>query len=133
MARIMLPLALATLAEPFVLHVILIFITINVVINVGISVGIDIHITAVPVGMPPCIPPRSAQSKACSKCHGSIRIRGCIGKEREKRRWWRESRPPPGSINHRRVVTRDIDHFWLCGLNDNCLLFHNDLLLWVIF
>ena len=67
MARIMIPLALAAFAEPFILHVILVFITINVVIDVGISAGIDIHITPTPVGMSPRITPRSTRGKAHPK------------------------------------------------------------------
>ena len=67
MAPVMLPLALATFAEPFILHVILVFLSINVVIDVGISVGIDIHVTPAPVGMPPRITPCSTRSNAHPK------------------------------------------------------------------
>jgi hypothetical protein len=54
----MLPLALAAFAEPFIPHVIFVFVTINIVIEVGISAGIDIHVTPAPVGMAPRITPR---------------------------------------------------------------------------
>ena len=67
MARVMLPLALAAFAEPFILHVILIFLTINVVIDVGIFGGIDIHVTPAPVGTPPRKTPCSAHRNAHPK------------------------------------------------------------------
>ena len=67
MAPVMFPLALAAFAEPFIPHVIFIFLTINVVIDVGISRGIDIHIAPAPVGMPPRVTPRSTCSKSQPK------------------------------------------------------------------
>jgi len=119
----MLPIALAAFAKPFILHVIFVFITINIVIDVGISAGIDVYITTAPVGMPPCIAPRSTRGKSHPSAHQHA------GRRQEERREGRKSRPPPGSVNHRRVVTRDIDYLRVGRLNDNRLLFHNDLLL----
>jgi hypothetical protein len=56
----MLPISPAAFAEPFIPHVIFVFLTINIVIDVGISRGIDIHIAPAPVGMPPRVTPGSA-------------------------------------------------------------------------
>jgi hypothetical protein len=102
----MLPLALATFPAPFILHISVVFLTINVVIDVGISVGIDIYVTTTPIGTPPRITPRSTRSKAHPKANHRTR------NGREEREG-REKRPPPASVDHRRVITRDIDRLWL--------------------
>jgi hypothetical protein len=119
----MLPLALATFAAAFILHVRFVFIPVNVVIDVSISVYIYVYVTATPVGMPPSISPCSARSEAHPKANKRT------GGRQEKRWKGRKKRPPPSTVNHGRVVTRDIDDLRVCRLNDNRLLFHNDLLL----
>jgi hypothetical protein len=119
----MLPLALATFAEPFIFHISFVFITINVVIDVGISVYIYVYVSTMPVAVSPCISPRSPHSKAYPNANKPT------GRRREERTEGRKRRPPPASINHRRVVTRDIDLLGVYRFNDNRLLFHNDFLL----
>jgi hypothetical protein len=48
-ARIMLPLALAGLTLPSLLHLLLVFTAVNIVVYVRIPIDVDINITSVPV------------------------------------------------------------------------------------
>jgi len=120
MAWVMLPLSLATLAN-FLAKVV----AVDSVIKIGVSVDVDIDIPAAPVAAAPRVSPRSAERNACPKGkHGCAkRVPGWIP------RVGRISRIRPRSVNHRRIVGRDIHDLRTRRFNLDDLLLDDDFLL----
>jgi hypothetical protein len=123
MARVMLERAPFSL--PPRLEILLGLLAINVCIKIGVSVDVDINLPTAPVGAAPGVSPRSAERNACPKGKhgGAKRVPGWIP------RVWRVSRIRPRSINHRRIVGRDIDDLGTSRFDFDDLLLDNYFLL----
>jgi hypothetical protein len=123
MARVMLEGTAFSL--PPGLEILLGLLAINVCIKIGVSVDVDINLPTAPVGAAPRVSPRSAERNACPKSkHGSAkRVPGRIP------RIGRISRIRPRSVNHRRIIGRDIHDLRTGRLDFNDLLLDDDFLL----
>jgi hypothetical protein len=123
MARVMLEGAPFSL--PARLEILLGLLAINVCIKIGVSVDIDINLPAAPVAASPRESPGSAERNACPKGKhgGAKRVPGWIP------RVWRVGRIRPRSINHRRIIGRDIDDLGTSRFDFDDLLLDNDFLL----
>jgi hypothetical protein len=115
----------APFSLPARLEILLGLLAINVCIKIGVSVDVDINLPTAPVGAAPGVSPRSAERNACPKGKhgGAKRVPGWIP------RVWRVSRIRPRSINHRRIVGRDIDDLRTSRFDFYDLLLDDDLLL----
>jgi hypothetical protein len=120
MARVMLPLPLTALAN-FLTKVV----AVDGAIKIGVSVDVDVDIPAAPVGTTPRVSPGSAERNTCPKGkHGCAkRVPGWIP------RVGRISRIRPCSVNHCRIIGRDIHDLRTGRLDFNDLLLDNDFLL----
>jgi hypothetical protein len=114
-----------TLLLPPGLEILLGLLAINVGIKIGVSVVVDINLPAAPVGAAPRVSPRSAERNACPKGkHGCAkrvpgRIPG-IG---------RVGRIRPRSINHCRIIGRDIHDLGTSRFDFDDLLLDDHFLL----
>src|SRR4030095_9077177 len=115
----------APFSLPARLEILLHLLAINVCIKIGVSVDIDIDIPTAPVGTAPRVSPRSAERNACPKGkHGCAkRVPGWIP------RVGRISRIRPRSVNHRRIIGRDIHNLRTRRFNLDDLFLDDDFLL----
>jgi hypothetical protein len=118
-ACVMLPLTLTALAN-FLAKVV----AVDSAIKIGVSVDVDVDIPAAPVGAAPRVSPRSAERNACPKGkHGCAKgVPGWIP------RVGRISRRPR-SVNHGRIVGRDIHNLRTRRFNLDDLFLDDDFLL----
>jgi hypothetical protein len=107
------------------LEILLGLLAINVCIKIGVSVDVDINLPAAPVGAAPRESPGSAERNTCPKGKhgGAKRVPGWIP------RVWRVSRIRPRSVNHGRIVGRDIHNLRTRRFNLDDLLLDNYFLL----
>jgi hypothetical protein len=107
------------------LEILLVLLAINVSIKIGVSVDVDIDIPAAPVGTAPRVSPRSAERNACPKGkHGCAkRVPGWIPGV------GRISRIRPRSVNHGRIVGRDIHNLRTGRFDFDDLFLDDDFLL----
>ena len=122
MARVMLEGTAFSL--PPGLEILLGLLAINVCIKIGVSVDVDINLPTAPVGAAPGVSPRSAERNACPKGkHGAEHVPGRIPGI------GRVGRIRPRSINHCRIIGRDIHDLGTSRFDFNDLLLDDDFLL----
>jgi hypothetical protein len=118
-AWVMLPLSLATLTNSLAKVV-----AVDSAIKIGVSVDVDVDIPAAPVAASPRVSPGSAERHACPKGkHRAEHVTGRIP------RIGRVGRIRPRSINHCRIIGRDIDDLGTSRLDFDDLLLDDDFLL----
>src|SRR5208283_5570203 len=96
------------------------------VIDIGMSIDIYIDIASAPIPGPPAPAPERSYSDTNSKPE---RTPGKIWTPKGKVSEWSISRPPPVSVNLRRVIIRHIDLFRIGRLNLDIITLNNYLLL----
>jgi hypothetical protein len=106
------------------LEILLGLLAINVCIKIGVSVDVDVDIPAAPVAASPRVSPRSAERHTCPKGkHGAEYVTGRIPGI------GRVGRIRPRSINHCRIIARDIHDLGTSRFDFDDLLLDDDLLL----
>jgi hypothetical protein len=111
---------------PARLEILLVLLAIDTrIVDIGVPVDVDIDIPPAPVAAAPRVSPRSAERNACPKGKhgGAKRVPGWIP------RVGRVSRIRPRSVNHRRIVGRDIHNLRTRRFNLDDLLLDDDFLL----